>query len=472
MKRRAFLGSVGVASLGAGLTRFGFTAQAPPEKSCGTNRTGSVLAGMSLPVLRQSFHDQLFNVVLPFWDKHGVDHEYGGVMCSLDYDGTLANTDKLLWFQGRALWVYSFLYNHFGQDPHHLEIARKTKDFLLKYGQQNDGWWAEKLSREGKILKPFEGDIEGAYFISEGLQEYAAATQDEQAREMSVVLLKKLFAYFNRPEFRYSGPDFPNLKPDGPCVRPQGTWMLNLGIATQILRRSHDAEVGSIADHAVDAIVNRHYNPEIGLNTEMLNFDFTRPAGEERKSRLGHGIEVLWMVMDEADRRGDQALWQICSERIRRHLDVGWDYVYGGLAQWVNVDQGGYQWPPETPVGTNFDFRFVGEYNYMKTLWGMNEGLIATLRIFERTGAEWAARYFGLAHQIIAERFSLKKRGLPGYVLFTDRRFTSQPHAARQDNYHPLRQLMLNLLTLDRMIEPDDSTGTNSPASRTPAPVR
>ena len=71
--------------------------------------------------------------------------------------------------------------------------------------------------------------------------------------------------------------------------------------------------------------------------------------------------------------------------------------VYGGMAQWVNVDKGGYQWPPETPVGTNFDFRFVGEYNYMKTLWGMNEVLVATLRVFERTGAEWAARYFGMA---------------------------------------------------------------------------
>ena len=64
---------------------------------------------------------------------------------------------------------------------------------------------------------------------------------------------------------------------------------------------------------------------------------------------------------------------------------MGWDDIYGGMAQWVNVSQGGYEWPPETPVGTNFSFRFVGEYNYMKTLWGMNEVLVATLRVFERT---------------------------------------------------------------------------------------
>src|SRR4051794_3233392 len=119
MKRRKFLGVLGVASLGPGLSKLGL---AEPTKSspCVTAQNATRLAGMTLPGLRESLHTELFNVVLPFWDKHGVDHEYGGVMCSLDYDGTLVNTEKLLWFQGRALWVYSYLYNHFGQDPRHL----------------------------------------------------------------------------------------------------------------------------------------------------------------------------------------------------------------------------------------------------------------------------------------------------------------------------------------------------------------
>jgi len=452
MKRRKFLSTLGAASMGVALPRLAVGEEAA-TKPCANRSAPIELAGMGLRQLRQSFHDELFRVVLPFWDKHGVDHDYGGVMCSLDYDGTLINSDKLLWFLGRALWVYSFLYSHFGKDPAHLEIARKTKDFLLRYGRQADGWWAEKLSRDGNVLKPFGGDIEGIYFIAEGLQEYAVAAKDDQAREMSFTLLKKLFRYFNRPEFRYSGPDFPNLRSDGPCVRPQGTWMLNLNIATQMLQRWQDPELSSIADHALEAIVQRHHNPEINLNTEMLYFDFSRPKGEERKSRLGHGVEVMWMAMDEADRRGDRELWDSCAERMRRHLEVGWDRVYGGLAQWVDVDQGGFQWPAETPVGTNFAFHFVGEYNYMKTLWGMNETLVGTLRVFERTRAEWAAQYFGMAHKTIADHFSLKKRGLPGYVLFTDRQFTVEAHASRQDNYHPIRQLMLNILTLDRMLQ-------------------
>jgi mannose/cellobiose epimerase-like protein (N-acyl-D-glucosamine 2-epimerase family) len=408
---------------------------------------------MSLVELRQRLHDQLFQVLLPFWDKHGIDHEYGGVMCSLDYDGTLVDTGKSLWFLGRAIWVYSFMYNHFGNNPEFLEVARKTKEFVFKYALQKDGWWAEEFSREGKVLRPFSGDTEGMYHLAEGLHEYATASGDGQSREAALALLKKLFQDFDSPAFRYRGADFPYLWGSKRAVRPQGLWFLNLTVATQMLEGGNDPAIAAIADRAVDAIMNRHYNPDIGLNTEMLYFDFSRPKEEAQKSRFGHCVEALWMVMDEANRRQDDALWKTCAERIHHHLNVGWDYIYGGLSQWINVDHGAYQWPVETPPGTHLRFNFVGEYEYMKCLWCQNEVLVATLNVLERTGAEWAAEYFGRAYQIINEKFWQKERGYPaGYMLFADRRMAFQPHVGRQDNYHPIRQLMLNILTLDRMI--------------------
>jgi hypothetical protein len=58
-----------------------------------------------------------------------------------------------------------------------------------------------------------------------------------------------------------------------------------------------------------------------------------------------------------------------------------------------------------------------------------------------------------MTYRLVNEKFWQKERGYPaGYMLFADRRMTPQPHVGRQDNYHPLRQLMLNILTLDRMI--------------------
>jgi N-acylglucosamine 2-epimerase len=418
------------------------------------------LAGMSLAELRQRLHDQLFQVLLPFWNQHGIDHEYGGIMCSLDYDGTLLDTGKNLWFLGRAIWVYSFLYNHFGKQPQFLEVARKTKEFVFKHMLQEDGWWAEELSREGKVLKPFSGDTEGMYHLAAGLDEYAAATGDDQSHQAAFALLKKLFRSFNSPAFRYRGADFPYLWGSEHAVRPQGLWFLNLTAATQMLERENDPEFTEITDRCVDAIINQHYNPDIGLNTEMLSFDFTKPKEEAQKSRFGHCVEALWMVMDEANRRQDEALWNTCAARIHHHLNVGWDYIYGGLSQWINVDYPSYQWPVETPPGTHLQFHFVGEYEYLKCLWCQNEVLVATLNVFERTGAEWAAEYFGMAYRIINEKFWQKERGYPaGYMLFADRRMTFQPHVGRQDNYHPIRQLILNIMTLDRMIQHETAGG-------------
>jgi N-acylglucosamine 2-epimerase len=403
------------------------------------------LAGMTLPELQKRYQEELFERFLPFWDQHGIDHERGGFICSLDYDGTRVNTDKLLWFQGRGIWVYSFLYNHFGRDSQYLEVARKTKDFVLKHAPQRDGWWAEVLSEDGRVVKPFQGDIYGMYFVAEGLQEYAWATKDERSLDMALSLIKRLFRHIESPSFRFMGTEEPG-------VRAQGLWMVNLRIAHQILQRWKDPAIAKIADQGVNAVINKHYNPDIGMNNELLHFDFSRVRGEDTKSLLGHSVETLWMVMDEAVRRNDMQLWNTCAARIHHHLEVGWDHVYDGLAQWINVDQGGYVWPVETPIGTDLKFRFVGEYNYVKALWALNEVLVATLNVFERTGAEWASRFFAMAQNVIDQKFSKRKYGHSGYMLFGDRRMTHQPHVARQDNYHPVRQLMLNLITLDRMI--------------------
>ena len=84
-------------------------------------------------------------------------------------------------------------------------------------------------------------------------------------------------------------------------------------------------------DQAIENVINRHFNPVIGLNNGVLERDFSRPKDHETKCLLGHSVETLWMIAEEALRRGDQNLWETCTNRIRKHLDVGWDHVYGGL---------------------------------------------------------------------------------------------------------------------------------------------
>ena len=55
---------------------------------------------------------------------------------------------------------------------------------------------------------------------------------------------------------------------------------------------------------------------------------------------------------------------------------------------------------------------------------------------------------------------SLKSHGFPLFMGFAERQMEFQPHVVRQENYHHARQLMLNLLAMDRMIKREESAAT------------
>ena len=448
LPRRNFL-ALTTAAVAEPIARMSAQPWSLPPSSEGPGR-GLKLAGMSLPELRKHYQSEFFEAYLPFWDRYGIDHEYGGFMCALDHDGTLINDNKFHWFQGRGIWVYSFLYNHFDKNPHYLEIAKKTKDFMLEHFPQKDGTWAELVSRDGKMLKPFSGDLFGMYFAAEGLQEYAYASGDDEALKMAFQLMKQLFA-------KLKDPAVPDPETGMMGVRSQGVWMVTVRTATQMLRRWPDSDIAAMADHSVNAVIKKHYNPEFGLDTETLNLDDSRPKELANITVCGHSVETLWMIMDEALRRNDQTLIDLCAERLRHHLDVCWDHIFGGLADSINVNQGAYQWPVDTPVGTNYQFREVGEYKWNKTSWSFDEVLISTMAVIEHQGGEWAVRYFNLAHETFDKKMSLKSHGFPLFMGFAERQMEFQPHVVRQENYHHARQLMLNLLAMDRMIKREKS---------------
>jgi mannose/cellobiose epimerase-like protein (N-acyl-D-glucosamine 2-epimerase family) len=372
----------------------------------------------TLEAYREECRRELFEIVLPFWERHGIDHEHGGFLCRLDHDGTLLDDTKFHWFQGRGLWVYSFLYNHFGRDPRHLEIARRARDFLLRHAPGPGGWWAEQWTRDGRVLQLYRGDDYGMFFGAEGLFEYAHAAGDQQAFDTACDLLLRL---------------------RGAKTPPLGYWMMNTLIAGEFQRRWSDARVAAIAEEAIAAILDVHYNRETGLTIER--------AAEPELCVFGHGIECYWMVMEEALRRSDESLWQRCAERMRHQLECGWDHIFGGLAAAVRVGRDCHEWPPDRPIETGIELHARGEINHNKYFWAVNEVLVAALNIYVRTQAEWSLRYFEKAREA-ARKFSLRERGLPLYLLFTDRRFSFQPNQRRQDNYHLPRQLMLNLLAL------------------------
>lgn len=77
------------------------------------------------------YKNALLNDVIPFWQNHSLDYEYGGYFTCLDRAGKVYDTDKFIWLQNRQLWIFSTLYNQLENRPDWLNIATHGAQFWL-----------------------------------------------------------------------------------------------------------------------------------------------------------------------------------------------------------------------------------------------------------------------------------------------------------------------------------------------------
>lgn len=398
------------------------------------------LGAQTLKQLREQYNKYLFDRFLPNMDALVVDHQYGGFMCNVDIKNRKRISDsKRTWYEGRGMWVYAFLYNNFGKDNKFLEVAEKSKNFVLKNiiaGRdihKDKGFFPGSFNRSGG--EPSSGgDIYGNLFVAEGFSEYAYATGDEklflQAKEIILECLRR----YDRPDYSYgSNYGVPNGPTDTIGPRVNGHWMIFLRAATQILRQRKDKEIEEVADRCVDAIMNRHLNPEYGLINEILNHDFSLPDNAFKEfSYVGHGIETLWMVMDEAQRRNDLDLFSKASAAFRRHADIAEDRIYGGFFR--SLDD----------IDNN-------TFKTDKVLWLQEEVLNGSLMWYEQTGDPWARDCFTRTYQYVQEKFA--KYDYAFWPETGDRKVSTKISLNRAEHYHHPRQLMLGILALNKMIE-------------------
>lgn len=395
------------------------------------DRARRLLAGKSLRQLRDHYRTYLFDEYLPFWDRHGIDHELGGFTCTLDHDGTLLDDSKNMWYQGRGLWVYSYLYRHFGGDEH-LAVARGTRDFLLRHGRDAKGAWVTGLDREGNVTAPAGNRGYENLFVAEGLQAYARATGDDEAMQVALDSYWSAMRIYEDPERLVDEGYIPRAYPG---QRVLGQHMVGILILSQLLEDDDDPRLRQEADRTVDAIVNRFWNPEYGLMNEALAHDYSRPDdANEDFIYLGHGIETLWMMLVEAMRRRDRALFDTMAERFRRHIEVAWDDVYEGVFRGMHVH---------------------GAPLFDKVLWAQEEVLIGCMILMEHTELDWPWEWFGRVFDYVERKYSLKQYGHPLYITAGDRKVTFTPHVRRKEHYHHPRHLMRCLQGFEALVERD-----------------
>jgi len=388
------------------------------------------ISDLNLKKLRETYMEALLEKFIPNMDSYVVDHELGGFMCSVDIlTKKLTNTYKRAWFEGRGIWMYSFLYNNIEKKTRYLEIATKSKDFILKLLPKDGSYYISSFTKEGTPIGNVEGDIYGNLFVAEGLSEYSMAVGDKRYFDQAKDIILKAVERYDRPEFSYA------YKAENRVAGPRilGHWMILLSLSTQMLRQRPDKEIRALADRCVDAIMNHHLNSEFKLLNEALDHDMS-PLSDPIASQfgdIGHGCETLAFVMNYAVLIKDASLFKRASAEFKRHVDVAWDDIYGGHFHVLDN------------VSTN-------TWTLNKLRWLQEEILIGAMILIEHTGDEWALNCFARTEAYVREKYV---RPEYAFVIDSGDRKMEKHSRVRAEHYHYPRQLMVSILAIDRILK-------------------
>jgi N-acylglucosamine 2-epimerase len=336
--------------------------------------------------LLATYRDGLLNSTLPFWFPRCIDEDHGGFMFSRDRDGSLLDTDKAIWLQGRASWLLATLYSEVEPRPEWLAWSRHGIDFLRQHGFDSDGRMFFLVDREGQPLRKRRYIFSETFMIA-ALAAYGRAAGDPVAVQEAVELYERVLSHLHTPGVLPAKWDTETRPMRGLAVP------MIMIVTAQILRRSMPDPVfgNRWIDHYVAEIRRYHMHPELATVLETVG-----PDGEfldhfdGRTLNPGHAIEAAWFIMQEARERGnDPDLLQIGLTILDWMWERGWDREHGGITYFVDVKG--------LPVQ---------EYWHdMKFWWPQNEAIIATLMAYRLTGDEKYARWHRMIHDWTYERF-------------------------------------------------------------------
>lgn len=382
---------------------------------------------------RDRYRELLLRGIIPFWLRHGIDHEHGGVLTCLRENGELITDEKYLRSQGRAIWTFAAVHNRITPRPDLLEIARRTAEFVLRHGVDEAGNTFNKVSRTGV---PLEGatSVFTNFFLAYGLNELFRATREERYLDTALQLFRRTATEIRRP---YLDRLAPATLPPG-AAWMHGTAMIATDVGNELLGTQSAPDIEEVITWATDRIMNRHVRPELRTLVEFLDEDhgfIDTPIG--RQVVPGHGIESMWFVIHAARRRQDEPTIRKAFAVVRWMLEQGWDEEYGGLL--MIRDAKGL--PAALP-------------HWDKKLWWVHcEALYALVLGQELLGEPWCTEWYERVHDWAFRHFDDPASG--EWIQRLDRRgvVTTQTIALPvKDPFHWPRAVMLMIESFERRI--------------------
>lgn len=327
---------------------------------------------------REIYRRELFDSVIPFWLTHSLDHVDGGQFNSLDRDGSVFDSDKSMWLQGRALWMFAKLYNEVEARPEWLAAARHIYDFLMRCGFDSDGRMFFAVTAAGRPLRK-RRYLFTETFAAIGLAEYARATGDELALQRAVETYRLVVDHLRVP-----GRLEPKVYPETRRAKAHNVSMIMLATTQELrLAAPPDPLYVEVVDEALDQIANQFLDEDAQAVFEVLGVDGDRlDTDDGRRITPGHAMESAAFVLHEAMARGDDALIPPALKMIDYSLARGWDDDYGGLLYFVDAEG-------KPPTRLEWD---------MKLWWPHAEALYALLLAFHVSGDDRYATWFERMH--------------------------------------------------------------------------
>jgi N-acylglucosamine 2-epimerase len=370
---------------------------------------------------RALYRRTLLEDVVPFWMRHGIDRQYGGIGNVIDDQGQPLGHDKYLWSQGRALWTFSALFNRVEQRPEWLEVAHHIFRYLESHGRDDAGRWMYRLAPDGQVLeKDISIYVDG--FVMTGLGEYYRATRNPLAARLATETYANVLQRLGTPG---SYGVAPYVIPEG--LKTHGIAMIfsyfffNLGQALD--RPDMRAEGVRLAREILDHFYVPAKDAVLEFVTLEGRFSDT-PAG--RACVPGHAIEAMWFLIEIFEQSGDRDRIATCSRLIRRHLEMAWDPEFGGLRLALDIDgrQPGFWKNPE-----------------VKAWWVHGEALVATAYAALHTGEPWCREWHARVRDFAFAHYPVPTGE---WTQWLDRRGAKAPSAALpvKDPFHLPRALM------------------------------
>jgi N-acylglucosamine 2-epimerase len=315
----------------------------------------------------ESYKKDLTEDIMPFWMKYGLDRENGGVYTCVNRDGSLMDTTKSVWFQGRFAFICSFAYNNVEKNLEWLDAAKSTLEFIEKHCFDEQGHMYFSVTAEGKPLRK-RRYVFSETFAAIAMSEYALATGDQHWAKRAIQVFEDTQRFLATPGFLPA-----KFEAD---VKLQGhsIVMILINVGSCIRKVVDDPKLTQQIDESIEKLKKYFIHPEfkclletVGENGEFIDTNMTRTINP------GHCIETSWFIMEEAKLRGwDKPMFDLALQVFDWSWDWGWDKQYGGIINFRDCKN----LPPQ-------------DYSQdMKFWWPQCETIIASLYAYLGTGDE------------------------------------------------------------------------------------